>query len=206
VVASEPNFESSDCRKRLTVELFALDLDMCKRCTGTDANIRSALDAVANVLREAGAEVAVQRVVVTTAEQAERLRFASSPTIHINGRDVAVEARESPCGDCGELCGCNGGVNCRVWVWQGREYLEAPTAMIVDAILRAYTRDDSPAAAASPPFRLPENLRRFFAASATRQPPKEASAECCDRTACCEPSARSECCGPAPQPAACGCK
>jgi hypothetical protein len=206
VVTAESSIDCPACPKRLTIELLALDLNTCKRCTGTDANVRSAVDTVAGILREAGVEVDIRQVVVKTADQAERLRFESSPTVRVNGRDIAVELRESPCGDCGELCGCNGGVNCRVWVWQGKEHLEAPRAMIIDAILRAYAGSDRPAAVSCRPFRLPENLRKFFAASAVQPPPGAASGECCDKTACCEPDAKSGCCGPEPQSAKCGCK
>src|SRR5687768_11908017 len=83
--------------KRLDVELLALDLNTCRRCTGTAANIRAALASAADLLREAGAEVVLRETVVRTAEQAERLRFESSPTVRINGHDIAVEARESKC-------------------------------------------------------------------------------------------------------------
>lgn len=205
MITAESTLAPLCCPRRLDIELLALDLDTCKRCTGTDANIQSALDAVAALLREAGVEVAVNKTVVRTAEQAERLRFESSPTVRINGRDVAAEARESPYGDCGELCGCNGGVSCRVWVWKGKEYTEAPRAMLIDAILRAYAQPEQPCPASCQPFQLPENLRRFFAASAV-QAPAAASGGCCDTTSCCEPSAKEECCGPRPQPAGCGCK
>jgi hypothetical protein len=38
---------------------------------------------------------------------------------------------------CGEACGCDGAIDCRVWVWQGQEHTQAPAAMIVDAWLHA---------------------------------------------------------------------
>ena len=145
--------------RRLDIELLALDLDTCGRCTGTAANLDDALASVAGVLREAGVEVGVDKTVVRTREEAERLRFSSSPTIRVNGRDIALELRESSCADCGSLCGCEGGVDCRVWVWRGREYTEAPKAMIVDAVLRAYAAAGSPAPDET--HRMPDNLRRF---------------------------------------------
>ena len=206
MVTAQSSIDPQSCPRRLTIELLALDLATCKRCTGTDANIQSALDTVAGVLREAGVEAAVRKTVVKTADQAERLRFESSPTIRINGRDIAVELRESPCGDCGELCGCNGRVACRVWVWQGEEYLEAPKAMIIDALLKAYAQTGQPSRAPSQPFRLPENLHTFFAATAAQAVPGAAAGACCDQTSCCEPLAKPGCCGPEPQSAKCGCQ
>ena len=38
---------------------------------------------------------------------------------------------------CGEACGCEGKIDCRVWVYQGQEYTVAPVPLIVDAILSA---------------------------------------------------------------------
>jgi hypothetical protein len=54
-----------------------------------------------------------------------------------------------------------------VWVWQGREFTEAPKGLIVDAVLRAYPSafDQSPTPM-NEPFELPDNLKRFFAARA----------------------------------------
>lgn len=200
--------------RSLTIELLALDLDTCGRCTGTSANLDLAIATVADVLREADVEVDVRRTVVTSAAQAEQLRFESSPTIRINGRDIALELRESSCGDCGDLCGCEGQVDCRVWVWRGREHVEAPKAMIIDAILRAYGRawETGPAGSRAA-FRLPENLRAFFDARSRRSARADEAdapenAECCDRTACCEADDKAACCGAAAAGGGetCGCR
>ena len=190
--------------RRLTIELLALDLDTCGRCTGTGANLDAAIATVAGVLREADVEVDVRKTVVSTARQAEELRFESSPTIRINGRDIALDLRESNCGDCGDICGCEGQVDCRVWVWQGREYTEAPKALIIDAVLRAYSHAWEPAQP-SREFRLPDNLRNFFAATAAKAAPRPADA-CCDTAPCCEPSAKAACCGVQTDGETCGCK
>ncbi|MBX3374064.1 MAG: DUF2703 domain-containing protein [Phycisphaeraceae bacterium] len=193
--------------RSLTIELLALDLDTCGRCTGTSANLDLAIAAVTDVLREADVEVDVRRTVVTSAAQAEQLQFESSPTIRINGRDIALELRESSCGDCGDLCGCEGQVDCRVWVWRGREHVEAPKAMIIDAILRAYGRAWEPGPAGSrAAFRLPENLRAFFDAR-SRSSARAGRADCCDRATCCEADDKAACCGTdaAAGGAACGC-
>jgi hypothetical protein len=189
--------------RKLTIELLALDLKTCGRCTGTDANLDSAIDTVAGVLREADVDVEVRRTVVASAKQAEQLRFESSPTIRINGRDIALELRESNCGDCGDICGCEGEVDCRVWVWQGKEYTEAPKALIVDAVLRAYARAWEPLPEAQR-FRLPTNLRRFFQAASAKA--AKADNSCCDRTTCCDESAEEHICGANTTAGPCGCK
>ena len=86
----------------------------------------------------------------------------SSPTIRVNGRDIAPEPRESECGADG--CGCGPGASCRVWRYRGRDYAAAPVGLIVDAVLAELyggsDATDPPAA----PYELPDNLERVFAA------------------------------------------
>ncbi len=193
--------------RTLSIELLALDLNTCSRCTGTDRHLTEAIESVAGLLRETGTQINVSKHVVTTADEAERLRFTSSPTIRIDGRDIALQFKESSCRDCGDLCGCDGGVDCRVWIWQGREYLEAPKGLIVDALLKAYVAGPTPGE--PQPYTMPANLRSFFAAKSA-QASKSAGAsdaavcstdaaagtdDCCDRTTCCDTSAKSACCG-----------
>lgn len=153
--------------RTVRVDLLALDLTTCGRCAGTSGNLDRALDVARDRLRAEGIDVEVQKTVVTTEEQAVRLRFLSSPTIRVDGRDIAFELRENECRDCGDLCGSDGGVDCRVWVWRGREYLDAPVPMIVDAVVREAREPARAAASPPPPFVLPDNLRRFFRARAS---------------------------------------
>ncbi len=185
--------------RMIDIELLALDLTTCGRCTGTDRNLTSAIESVAALFRETGTQVRVTKHVVTDAQQAEKLGLVASPTIRVNGRDIAMEFKESSCKDCSDLCGCNGGVDCRVWIWQGQEHLEAPRSMIVDALLKAYAA--GPVVPESKPYTMPQNLRSFFAArsvaskATTAKPQATKDDACCDTTTCCEPSAKSACCG-----------
>jgi hypothetical protein len=179
----------------LGIDFLYLDLETCTRCRGTDANLDAALAEVDRVLDAAGVDVTVRKTLVGSAEQARALGFVSSPTIRVNGRDVALELRESRCAECGEACGCEGAIDCRVWVWQGREYTVAPMPMIVDAILHAvYAGKEQSAAPAAKAAEVPENVMRFFAGKAQ----KAGAAGCCsqaEQTTCCEPSEKASCCG-----------
>lgn len=133
-------------------------------------------------------------------DKARQLGFVSSPAIRVNGRDIAPELRESSCASCGEACGCEGGIDCRVWVYQGNEYTAAPAPMIADALLAAvYGKEEigTPPAAA-----VPGNLKRFFA---------KANSSCCsaeEQAVCCAPERKPTCCAPveAVEPAGCGCR
>ena len=153
--------DASEGRRTLEVEFLALDLETCDRCSGTKGSLEAALEKTADRLREIGVDVAVRTTVVRSLEQAEALGFASSPTIRVDGRDIALERKESPCG-CGDAAGTR--TDCRVWVYRGREYTVAPEEMIVEAILAA-AAGPAPTSATTP-ARVPENIRRYLTARA----------------------------------------
>ncbi|MCD6032017.1 MAG: hypothetical protein K0S78_4199 [Thermomicrobiales bacterium] len=164
---------------------------------------QAALAEVRRVLEATGAAVSVRKTLVASAEQARMLGFISSPTIRVNGRDIALELRESSCADCGEACACDGEIDCRVWVWQGQEHTAAPRAMIVDAILRDVYSDREHVLGAVPGT-LPENLERFFAGKERLS----AASSCCapaEQATCCEPAQKASCCGEAVS-GSCGCQ
>ena len=117
--------------RTIEVDFLYLDLTTCSRCRASDAALDAAVEIVRPVLDSVGAGIAVRKTLVETEEQARALGFVSSPTIRVNGRDIAGELTESSCSECGELCGCDGGVDCRVWDYRGERHTEAPTGLIV---------------------------------------------------------------------------
>lgn len=196
--------EAPASRQVLLIDFMYLDLESCTRCRGTDANLEAALAQVGHVLDAAGVDAAVRKTLVASVEQARTLGFVSSPTIRVNGADIAPELRESNCAECGEACGCEGSIDCRVWVWQGQEYTQAPSAMIVDAILRAVYSGVA-LAAQVPVAAIPDNVARFFAG---KERLAIETASCCspaEQAACCEPSQKASCCGEAATES-CGCQ
>ena len=157
----EPTTEEAE-KRQVVIDFLYLDLAVCTRCKGTGDSLDSALAQVAGVLQASGAEAVVNRIHVDSEEKALQYRFASSPTIRVNGRDIQLAGKESKCESCGDLCGDD--VDCRVWLYQGKEYTSPPPAMIVDAILREVYGQPAAAAAVSESFVLPDNLRKFFRA------------------------------------------
>lgn len=150
-------------RKRLDIEFMYVDLSVCTRCQGTETSLEEAISEVARILAAAGVEVAVHKIHIQSEEQALMLGFVSSPTIRINGRDIQLDVRENLCDSCGDLCGED--MDCRIWVYQGKEYSTPPKAMIIDAILReVYGGATGAPQAPSKTEALPDNLKRFFAA------------------------------------------
>ena len=205
-VVTEPTVTSAD---KLIINFLYLDLSTCTRCRGTDRSLEAALAAAGDVLTAAGVEVEVRKVHIRSEAEARSWRFVSSPTVRINGVDIAFELRESSCGSEACVDGCGAQIACRVWVFGGREYTEPPVELIVDAILRrvygqAGDSDEDK------PYELPDNLRRFFAGqsatSGTDEPVATTRSACCspaEQATCCEPEDKAGCCTEA---VGCGCR
>lgn len=195
--------------RTVEVDFLYLDLTTCSRCRASDATLDAAVETVRPVLDRFGAGVEVRKTLVETEEQARALGFVSSPTIRVNGRDIAGEPTESSCSECGELCGCGGGVDCRVWDYRGERHAEAPKALILEAILAGIGPSDGARSEGTPEAMpvadVPENLKRFFAGTgAAGDAPSCCSAE--EQATCCDPTEKAGCCGEAAGPSSCGCR
>ncbi len=192
--------------KSRTVEVdhLYLDLTTCSRCRASDATLDAAVEIVRPVLDSLGASIEVRKTLVEAEEQARALGFVSSPTIRVNGRDIASELIESSCSECGELCGCDGGVDCRVWNYRGERHTEAPTGLIVEAILAELGPSGTARSGETPVAEVPENLKRFFAGAAAAR----GVSSCCsteEQATCCDPAEKAGCCGEATD-SSCGCR
>ena len=51
-----------------------------------------------------------------TAEIAAEYQFLSSPTIHVNSKDICLTVEENDCGCCSDIAGCD--VECRVFRYE----------------------------------------------------------------------------------------
>lgn len=170
--------DGPEARRKLQIDFLFLDLTTCTRCLGANRSLEAALERVGDVLRAAGVEPEVNQIRVESAEHARALHFVSSPTIRVDGEDLALGLRESPCGS--EACtdGCGADTACRVWVYRGSEYTEPPVEMIVDAVLRrVYGGAEAPRTDVLAGYELPENLARFFAGRAAG--PSSTEDACC---------------------------
>lgn len=164
--------------------------------------MRAAIEALEPVFAATGTAVRLRSMLVNSQKQARELRFASSPTIRIDGVDIAGELVEFECADCGELCGCGAGVDCRVWRYRGQDYEQAPAGLIVEALAAAVGGFRPPPAAALS-FEVPGNLKRVFAARAA------GSAGDAPESACCPAEAAASCCdasGKVSGGSGCGCR
>ena len=149
-------------RKILKIDLLARDLDICQRCVPTGEQLRDAITLLSPVADALGIELRHREIVVQTPEEAKEYALLSSPTIRLNGRDVAQDIRESLCESCGDLTGNNPAVDCREWHYRGQVYYAAPLPLLIEAIMEAMLNIDTPPIIPAPLEELPENLQRYF--------------------------------------------
>lgn len=142
----------------VSVELLAIDLCSCARCVPASDTARRAVELLDPVARELRIDLRYAEHVIADAAEARSVGLVSSPTIRLNGRDIAGELRESECASCG-------GIDCRDWSYRGESYPEPPLPFLLETIMQAMLEPDSwPVTAPEPLSELPENLQRFFAA------------------------------------------
>ena len=150
-------------KRRLIIDFLYLDLTVCSWCQGTESSLDAAISEVAQILNATNIEVEVNKINVVSEEQARQLRFVSSPTIRVNGKDIQLEVKESLCDSCQDLCGAD--IDCRIWIYQNNEYTTPPKAMIIEAILReVYGDPHTPSQNKQTAFEVPDNLKKFFIA------------------------------------------
>ena len=160
---AEPTSANTEARSPVEIDFHFLDSEVCGRCRDTGVHLDTALDTLRPVADILGLPLDVRKTKVESADQARRLGFVSSPTIRVNGADIAPEIEESVCEPCGDLCGCGEDFHCRVWRWRGEAHHAAPAGLIAEAIVRAFA--GVPATAKSDrrePAEPPLQLRQFF--------------------------------------------
>lgn len=157
-------FAASKAPKReIDIEFLYLDLEICDMCRGTETNLEEALSDATAVLEKTGVRVNLKKIHVRSYDEALALDFFSSPTVRVNGRDVALDVKENYCSSCSELSGTE--TFCRVWSFQGEEFSSVPKSLVIEAVLKEIYGGPQ-AAAEIPPGRKArsvENLKRFFA-------------------------------------------
>ena len=150
-------------RKVLNVDLVVIDLSSCKRCVPTGDQLRSAVKFLTPVAEALGIELRHGRRWCRHQMRRRNIGLLTSPTIRLNGRDIAQDIRESQCESCGDLTENNTMVDCREWHYRGKVYSAAPIALLVEALMGAMLKiDDMPPVTPAPITELPKNLIRYF--------------------------------------------
>lgn len=180
--------DDKEIRKNITLDYLYLDLNSCTRCVGTDKNLETAINMLRDIFDVTGIKLTVNKILIDTEAKAREYNFEVSPTIRINDRDIALDAKESCCDSCTDLSGCEEGTDCRVWEYNGKEYTEAPVGLIVEALLREIFGSQSEHTdSGKRSGDIPENLKSFFRGKQYKN--QLPSASCCDsddNDSCCD--------------------
>jgi hypothetical protein len=149
--------------KVLNIDLLVIDLQTCARCVPTRDQLQTATRLLAPVAEALGIELRYRTIVVQTSEEARGHGLLTSPTIRLNGHDIAQDIRESACESCGDFTDNNTIVDCREWHYRGRVYSATPLPLLLEAIMGAMlTIDDIPPVVPAALTELPQNLQRYF--------------------------------------------
>ena len=150
--------------KVVNIDFLFLDLSVCTRCQGTEDILDDALESTTELLKNIGYEVKVNKIHIQTEAHAIQHRLESSPTIRVNGLDIQMEVKESHCPTCSSLTD-GASVDCRLWIYRGKEYSTPPKEMIIDAVMSSIYGDkkDDNTVNGKGNFVLPDNLVEYFA-------------------------------------------
>jgi Domain of unknown function (DUF2703) len=150
------------------VDLIFLEVDMarsrkgsCQACDVAKYQLGKALSAVEPMLREVDVELRVNEMLVSTEDQAKRLRFRGSPTLRIGHVEVAPEHvpdKEE-----------------RLWKWRDRAYATPPVGLLVEAILRGTAGPETDAAPALQRYEVPDYLASYL----QKEPSQSGSCSSC---------------------------
>jgi len=151
-------------RWTVTVDFLYLDNESCERCMGTEDALQTALERIEPILESLDVGITVREVHVSTLDAAEATQLAVSPTIRIDGRDVQPDYIENTCDSCGDLCACEGDVDCRLWRYRGKEHSTAPIGLIVQSLVQAITPNVTGPSEGleNRAYQLSSNVRDFF--------------------------------------------
>ena len=151
-------------RRTVTVDFLYLDNESCDRCMGTETALETALEKIEPLCDSLGVSITVRNIHVSTRAAAEATQLAVSPTIRIDGRDIQPDFLESTCESCGDLCECDGDVDCRLWRYRGKEHTTAPVDLLVEALIGSIAPNQSPCDGSreSRAYQLSSNVEEFF--------------------------------------------
>jgi hypothetical protein len=197
--------------RKFDLEVLFLDLNRCTRCLGTKTDLEAALQSVQQVLAVTGAAVDIHKILIDSPAKAQQYSFVTSPTLRVNGREIALPTKESACAAT-DSCGGQTSAACHVWDAQGAESTEVPVGMIVEAILQGvFGSAESSQPGVETSADVSANQQHPFATSKEQVVTggTVALSACCGaekQQSCCAPSAKATCCGAQAASGSCGCK
>ena len=131
------------------IDFLYIDANAANRWQDSLSSLNEAIAELSSLLNSSGLYIQVNKTLIDTAEKAVAHRFVCSPTIAINGVDIA-ETTQSSIND----------ADLRVWVYKGATYSTAPKSLIISAIIKAIYGATIPIV--ERPYSLPSSLQKYF--------------------------------------------
>ncbi|HHC73483.1 MAG TPA: DUF2703 domain-containing protein [Thiothrix sp.] len=182
-VSHNTKSESNKSLSQIVVDLLYLDLSVCTRCKGTESSLEDSLNEVLALLNNTGKAVQLNKIHIESEEDAIKHRFISSPTIRVNGKDIQMEVKENHCSTCSSLTE-GASVDCRIWLYKGREWSVPPKEMIINAILGEIYHPQEKLEARE--YIMPDNLMEYFQKKDKLCANVSESHNHCCESSCCE--------------------
>lgn len=136
----------------LEVDMSSAGESGCGECDSTRQRLDAAIAVVKPLFRDLDIEIQVKRELVKTAQQAQALNFHASPTIRVEGYNLAPEHQDD---------------GSRIWTWRDERTTNPPKAMIIDALLRGYVQSTPATQLARQATELHPYLQQFLNAACT---------------------------------------
>lgn len=146
----------------VVLELFALDTVACTPCVSAMASLHAAAVALSHELTGSGYVVATRVILLENAAHAAELGISSSPTVRVNGHDIALEVHEEACPSCSSVAGVS--IDCRTYEWEGQRFDHPPVPLIVEAVHQHLASGARRAATPTPATSQPTGVERFLTA------------------------------------------
>jgi hypothetical protein len=144
----------------VVLELFALDTAACSPCVSAMANLHAAAAALSRELTGSGYIVATRVIVLEDTAHAALLGISSSPTVRVNGHDIALDVLEESCPSCSSVAGTT--IDCRTYEWDGQRFDHPPVPLIVDAVHQHLVSGARRAATQTLAASQPTSVERFL--------------------------------------------
>lgn len=161
-------------KKVVYVDYLYLDQSICDRCQGTDKRVEKAVAMLAPIMEMAGYSLVMSRIEIANEQLAVEHKFASSPTVRVNGVDICPEIIENPCECCRDISDYD--VYCRQFDFNGKLYEVPPTAYVVKRMCEIVFCNEQPS---DEPYVMPENIKGFLEGKAAKQDEKKSSGGSC---------------------------
>lgn len=135
--------------KPVIIDFLYIDADTANRWQDSLSTLNESIVELSSLLNSSGLYIKVNKTLIDTADSAVEHRFVCSPTIVINGVDIA-ETTQSSIDD----------ANQRVWLYKGAKYDTVPKPLVISAIIKAIYGATIPII--ERPYSVPSNLEKYF--------------------------------------------